>query len=754
MLDTVARKLVAHRKLVLGLVIALTVLMAGFTVTVRFDSSIEIWFLASDEELVRYNAFIDRFGADEIAVIGVFADDVFAPPVMAAIDRISQAAKDAPHAHRVRSLTTTRDFVESPDGIDVPALVPQLPTSAAQSAAIRARAMDSKLIEGLLVSGDGRAAAVVVELAHDGNTFEGKTALVRRLREIAEAEATDGIETRLSGTPVFDETLFRYNERDINLTSPGLILLVILGCWLIFRQVAAALLPLGVVIVSVVWTFGLMGLCQADLTILSSALISLIMAVGVADSIHILSAFQKLRADGVDREEALVQSISKMAVPCFFTSATTAAGLLSLLISQLAPVREFGVFAAFGVMMAFVFSMLLVPTVVGLVRPVAPAVLERRRTGRFSRLLARLGSVSPGASRVIVVASLCVVGLSVWSATQLKVGVNPIEWFRVDDPARVDIEAIDQALGGSTSLEFLVRAPNQGLQTPENQQRLYDFERWLESRAAVTRALSSADVLERVHALLKPPDDTSTLPDAADKVATSFLFVEDTEDFHAIVKEDYSVGRMTARIRLSEASEIVDDLPAIEARLAEVFTDDALSVEMTGYAKLMGKMQQYLLDSQIRSLLIAFAVITLLMIALLGSWRLGLFAMIPNLAPVAVGLGVMHWLGIGLDPGSVMIGCIALGLVVDDTVHTLIALRRGLAAGLDLDAAVSAAIADAGHAVVLTSAILAGGFAFMLMGSFTPNMNFGGVSALIIVTALLADLVLLPAALRVLKPAV
>jgi len=178
-----------------------------------------------------------------------------------------------------------------------------------------------------------------------------------------------------------------------------------------------------------------------------------------------------------------------------------------------------------------------------------------------------------------------------------------------------------------------------------------------------------------------------------------------------------------------------------------------LKVTPTGFIKLMGDMEHYLFRSQVRSLLSAFVAITLMMFVLLRSLRLGAFSMIPNLVPILLGLSFMAVAGIALDPGTVMIGSIALGLVVDDTVHFLVRLRRNVDRHA-LEDAIAATMKQTGRPIVVTSIALGAGFAVMGLGSFTPNVAFGIVSAIVVILAMLADLVMLPAALLVLQPKV
>jgi hypothetical protein len=177
-----------------------------------------------------------------------------------------------------------------------------------------------------------------------------------------------------------------------------------------------------------------------------------------------------------------------------------------------------------------------------------------------------------------------------------------------------------------------------------------------------------------------------------------------------------------------------------------------MAVTTTGYSKLMAEIESYLVASQVRSFAAAFALVVVLLGLVLRSARLALFAMIPNVVPIAMGLGFMAMAGIPLDPGTVMIGGVAMGLVVDDTVHFLVRLRRHVASGGSLDEAVRRSLDQAARPIIATSITLAAGFGAMVAASFSPNAHFGVVTAVVIVLALIGDLIVLPAALLWLRP--
>jgi uncharacterized protein len=760
--------MVRRRRLVI-LIIGLISLVAGlFATKASFDSSIEIWFLENDPALVSYRNFLKRFGADEITVIGVFAEDVFKPDVLATLDRITKAAEKAPHAYRTRSLTNIRIFAwEEPPtdeggddedavggGIAIDKLIKTLPKDLAAAADLRKRTLSNTLLVDNLVAKDGKAAAIVIELSPEGNTFEGKIEQLDAIREILAKEKHPGVTYRLGGSPTLDDAFLKASEEDMTLLAPLGAFLVILMTFVVFRRLSSAMIPLTVVLFASIWTVGLMGALGYKFNIVSSALISLLMAVGVADSIHVLAEYYRQLMNGEEREEAVRRTVAHLITPCFFTSITTAAGLAALLTSDLRPIREFGLMAAAGVLFAFALSITLVPAILQYVKPPPERFFERQREGRMAKLLVLMGRPTSAVRVFVVGISVALTVAGAYVIPDLKVGANALNYFREDAKIRVDSLAIDKALGGSTSVEFLVRTKKKGgLKEPKFLKRIDEFSRWIESLHGVTRSMSVLDSLKEVNRVLNGGKTSAAkLPTSRQMAAQYYLLLEGEDDFDKMVQEDYSVARLTARVSMTDSGYLAHELPAIAAELENRFNKDGLEFVMTGFIKLMSNMEIYLLDSQIRSFSVAFVVISLMMLLLLRSFRLTLFALIPNFLPVFWGLAAMVVLKIPLDPGTVMIGSIALGLVVDDTVHFLARLRMHLKGGAELSDAIARTMNETGRPIVITSVILAVSFAVLAFGNFAPNAHFGVVSALVIIFAVLADLILLPAALLMIRP--
>jgi hypothetical protein len=529
-----------------------------------------------------------------------------------------------------------------------------------------------------------------------------------------------------------------------------MLLSILAVTWFVFRRLASAILPLLVVTIALLWTLGLMAAMGWRFTMISSILVPLILAVGVADAIHVAARYSARTASGDSRTQAIRTSFSQLLRPCWLTTATTALGLLSLLVSDLQPIREFAVTAAFGVLAAFLVSITMLP--IALTLPDPPRRPSAYRPGLALHWIA---AASYRHRTGIVVTAIAVATAAAWMATRVEVVLDPLSWLPEDSDFRSQTLEVDSAFGGTLAIEFLLTTAPRGFGEPAALRRLESFQAWLLDNTSIRRAQSVADLVKEGTRIARDAGaEGYTLPRTRVITHTILEGMQNEDEFADWLSLHWSTARISARLSLAEARYLVDELPAIEQKIVEEFAGSGIDVAITGQAKLVGDMQHYVVDSQVRSFSVAVAVVALLLILQLRSFGLGLLAMIPNLLPILVGLGGMAVLGIPLSPGTVMIAAVAMGVVVDDSVHVLAAYQRHAQTGDDRLAAIRHAVTDVGRPVVITSLLLATGFLVLVFGSFEPSRQIGQVVALVVVTALLADLLLLPALLSFLPRSV
>jgi predicted RND superfamily exporter protein len=728
-----------HKVGVILLLTSVTALFGFFAAQIEFDNSIETYFLESD--LRDYNRFLDEFGTDEIVVVAFRDEDVFTVENFALIDAISHDLERLPHVRRVISLTTAEIVSGKDDSVDFQDLMPALPSTPEELATIRSRTFADPII-------------LAAEIDHIIGEFDYKTALLEQVRSLlAEHESRTGKTFSIAGTAVLDDAVFRYTQRDQTMFFPVMIAIIVFVMYGMFRRVATTFLPLAVVVIAVIWTYGFMALLGYKINVISTIIGPLLMAVGIADSMHVIADYlQEVSQPNASRIESIERSFGNVLGPCLMTTLTTMLGLLCLLSADLVPIRQFGVVAAFGVLSALLVTILLLPILLAAIPLSRVVSRERIQNGHFTQLLGWLGEWHAARTALVLLACALAVAPAVYSLRQITIGTNSLDYFRRNDPVRLGTEWIDRSIGGTTSLEFLIEADaDDALTDPALLERMESFQTYLRSVPGITKVFSVTDMLKTLNrAFHGGAEDAFRIPDSAGAVAQELLIVEGSRDLDALLSRDRSRARITARVAMDASRELAHDMPKVEARMHQVFGND-VEVTATGIVHLMHQMEGYLLSSQIKSFGLAFVVVTLVMAVAFRSLKLGGLAMIPNLLPIVCVLALMPALGISLDVGTVMLAGVALGLVVDDTTHFLYRLKEERRRTADTRAAIGRAMSLAGRPIVFTSIVLSLGFSVLVFGSFNPVTHFGVLAGMIVMLAVVFDLVVLPALVGALR---
>ena len=740
------RLLVARPWAVLAAVALITALACGSALSTRVDSSTEMWFLDGDPALADYRGFTRQFGSEEAIVVGVVArdgKDVFETSALAVIEDLSAALESAPWVSDVASLTRTDTIGSDAEGI---VIAPATTGSRSLGAGtLRERVLTDPLLVGSLVSPDGRLATVVGRLDPAGANLEGKSALRAEAELIvARTEAATGHRLLLGGTPVMEPTINLQAQSDIVRSVPLIFALLVLAIYAVFRRLLVVALTLSIVGIALAWTLGLMAAFESPLNLVSSALIGLIVAVGIADPVHFYSEFESRARAYEGHFDAIRQSLRAMIVPCAFTSLTTIAGLLAFSGSDLGPVREFGFAAAFGVAVALLVTLTALPA--------ALSVLPRRFSVPSSSSLKSIDGLLVAAAdfairrRGVLVGSAgaVLVGAAIaWST--LEVAVNPLTFLPPSSPLRQATVVLDEGLGGTTTLEIVAETSAGEALSPRAVDVVARIESWLARQPGVGFVRSALVTLRSLNSAVTGVAGAS-LPTSPEGLAQLLVLIEG-ESLDAFVDPGRSSVRISAPVQLTGSGTVHEWRHELDTFLDGLVGDDVQAIVVTGYVHLISKMEEYLISSQLSSAAIALVVITIMMTIVLRSPRLGLLSLVPNVLPVAGAIGAMGLLGIPLDPGTVMVSAIALGIVVDDTVHFLVRYQRLRAAGEDVDAAIRETVLESGRPIVVTSLVLSASFAVLVVADFSPTVHFGAVLAVTVLMALPADLVLLPAVL-------
>jgi predicted RND superfamily exporter protein len=774
----------------LALMLALTGGLGAQLPHIRVDNSDDAFLHPSDPERVRYDRFQAQFGTDDRITILVEPTAVFDIAFLERLREFHHAIEsEIPYVDEVDSLLNARNTRGEEDELIVEELLEDWPANDAELALVRQRVLDNPLLAGTLVSHDeqltvlqirpftystrgddpsaefGDNALAGFDEDEGGGAFEHPPYLtpeegremVIALNALRERFHAPDFQIYMVGGPIMEYTLNYTLQRDVSIFMPLSILVICVFLGVLFRRVSGVVLPLTVVLSSLVAAMGCMVLLDIPFSVTLNILPAFLVVVGVSDSVHVLVIAYQAVAAGRSREEAIVHALTHSGLAILMTSVTTAAGLASFTVAALQPVAHLGIIAPIGVLIAMLYSVVMLPALFVLwpmrMQPVSPAdaALDSRNT-LSARLLVRLADAVTSRPKTVLAVAGGVLLIGLPGLLRVQFSHDGMRWYPEDDPVRISAQLLDDHFHGTSSLELLVRTDREnGLHEPEVIQRIQAaMDHSLEQRVGgrdVSLVISITDVVKETHRALNENDPAFyTLPDDKLLIAQELLLFENsgTDDLEELTDTGFSMARVTIMTPWVDAMVFPPFLAELREQLEDVL-GDSLTFELTGGSMIFTQIFRSVIITMARSYVLALLVIAPMLILLVGNLKRGVAAMIPNLIPVYLVLALMGWTGIPLDMSTLLIGGVLLGLAVDDTIHFMHKFNRYLEEYGDATRAVHETMATTGNALLFTSMILSCGFLVFCASYLNNTYWFGLLISFSAAVAFLADVTVAPA---------
>jgi len=589
----------------------------------------------------------------------------------------------------------------------------------------------------------------------------------------------------------------------------GMVLVINILLWTLFHSASAVVWPQIAIGISALFVVGTLGWLGLESSTLISLTVMLIIAVGVADCVHVMSSYVYFRRDGYDHEPALSKAYGKTGLPILLTTITTMAGMGALTITGMAQFVMFGITSAAGVFLAFLYTIFLLPTLMDLwhpmpneksqvaqlgpklgwrlwlsylVWPVAmlfklmwlllwPVRFILRRSGLqwllsgiwLQDLLDKIPAFVQQYKHAVNFGFVSLFVVCLYGATQVKVDSNIAELYREGSPLRTAYTIVDEHMMGTGSLEILVdMQQSDALMQAGILQTMDRLQRHIENKYSqhVIRTNSLADLVKDTHAIMQDGSDVyKTIPN--DNLAVSQLLYlfnsSNPEERRALVNDDYSQSHISVQLRNAGSSEYAEFFELVQIDIKEAFAVyeqqyPNMDVHVTGTLAMMMRLMDDMSNNQFKSLALAMVLISGLLVLTLGSVQAGLMSIIPNMIPATLAFGLMGLMGIPLDTDTLMIAPLIIGIAVDDTIHFITHYRMALAKHSDMRMALVDTIKEVGQAVTFTSLVLGCGFFMLSFSNYLGLAKVGAFGSLAIFVALLCDLLFFPALIMVFKP--
>jgi len=758
--------------------LALTLQLPGLTV----DTSSESFLRADDPVRITNDFFEQQFGRKGQVLIALEPDEVFAIEFLETLRSLHADLEGVPQVAEVTSLINARSTFGRDDELVVEDLLETWPGTKAELADLERRVLANPLYSNHLVDGGGRLTTITVELdtfsalagtvgpidelaapdsAEDvrgGAVFltpEEEIAAVARMREVLARYQGPNLQIHLTGAAAYHQAFMSIMKRDVitYLALSGVLVAVML--LVLLRRIAGILLPMLVFTLALLCDAGTMAVAGVPITLPMQILPTFLLAVATCSTVHILVIFYRTWTKDCSRADAIAHALGHSGLPVVMACLTTGGGLLSFVTSDLAPVGHFGVFGPIGVIYVLLFTLVLMPALLAVI-PMRPSLPRERERGlsMVDRALLAFGFTATRYPWAVLGCSLALALLGGWGTSRLYFSHDPISWLPEDQEFRQATEFINDNLQGSITLDALLETKQEnGLYEPELMSRIAllhaEAEGLEQAELRVGKVISVADIVRETHQALNENDpDFYRIPGERALIAQELLLFENSgsDDLEALVDPQFSMANVTLKLPWVDGVQMNAFIDLVEERFTEVIGDTA-KLTLTGGTVVFARTFDAVIRSMAQSYVLALAIITPLMMLLIGSLRGGLISMVPNLFPILMTLGLMGWLGYPIDFSTVLMGAIVLGVAVDDTIHILHVFQRYFDRSQDVRRAVRETLLSTGRAITFTSIVLAIGFGSFTLSAMSNMVALGFFASFAVVVAFFADVLIAPALL-------
>ena len=753
-------------------------------------TSIESMFTRHDPRLSDYQRFRSQFGRDEEIVLLITSPDIFSLEFLTTLKQFHEDLENSvPLLNEVSSLANA-PFIESVDsGVRVTGFLDKLPRTQEEVLQYRQRGYSYPGYQNQYFTPDGKHAIVAIKtqavsaLSADGQRLRAyargvpgaekhprpaeqqsisqveNIAVIGIVEAVIKQYQSRDFSIAFSGTPVHQyhvEPMVRSNLRKMCI---AIMLVPVLIMPFMFGRGTGAFLPQVTAILGFTIALGSMALMSVRLSLTSSMLPSILLSIGLTAPIHFLVVYYKYQKR-VGKFRGIIATLKHSGFPITMTSITTVAGLLSFSFSDIAPIAHLVNFTIIGILAILVFTLFTMPAFLSILEVVEGAEkgeskYEASIYNRTLLALGRLGITRPYLVLILFLSSTLLVGFNIpW----LHFSHNQLHYFTEDSDFMQQVRLIETQVGGFRALEVMIDTQRErGVIDHDLLQAIEQLDSHLrlqtdnQGRAYIGRTRSLVDLIKEIScAATGQIQSPCLLPEDEPSLAEQFDHINriTPDALQKYTDADLRIARLTAMMYWRDAARDVDFIARVRKYAATLF-NPGVNVAVTGVAGINSGIINAMMTSLAVGYSAGFLLITALMILAVGDVRLGLLAMIPNLLPIIIGLGIMGFLNIPLNTYNLIGGSIAIGLAVDDTIHFFHNFRRYYLRSGDISFAVSETLGSAGRALLATTLILVFSFWMRLYSDLKVISDFGLVLGFALLVAFLADVLLAPALLRV-----
>ncbi len=729
-MESILKKILKVPYLVFIVIAATTVfLFLPMKDNTRMETNLDKYMPADHPAFIYSDKAEEWFNIKDGIIIAVEnKDGVYNTGTLTIVKQLTKKLQKMPEIERddVTSLYTADNIIGTEDGMDVRAFFKKVPKTKEKLEELRQKVLTNEMVYERLVSKDETVTVIIAEINDDVFTQEFYNKILAVTKEFENNEN----KMYVAGRPIVEGTLALLGPEDMKRMVPIVLLVIILVLYLTLRSVKSTVLTMLVVFISTLWAFGLMALVNIPIYSVSTMIPVMLIAIGVADGIHLYSHLQLYirKHPETTKKEAVVDMLRSMWKPVVITSVTTAVGFISLLTSQVYPIKYFGIFTAFGVLAAMVFSLVLIPAgimIFGLPKT-KPVKDNKKHNNKFAYDFAEKVLKH---KTVTLFITIILVAVSIIGITKVWIDSSFLEKFEKDSDIVLTDAFINEHFGGTSTINLILDSQEEdAFKTPEILRIVDKMQDVVEGKLQVVgNSFSLADYLKRMNKVMHADDEAyNTIPDSKNLVAQYLLLYEmsgDPDNLWKVVNYNYAKLNVTFQLKSDNSKAINSALEVIHT-----FEDDfkkhgiTMNYAGSGYKALV--FTDLILEGQIMSLIMTLIIVIILLAIMFRNIKLGLIGSVPILITAAISFGLMGWLGIPLNTTTALLSSIAIGIGIDYAVHFIEQYRINSVSNDKLVTA-QKTMAHSGRAILFNAIVVIAGFLVLLFSVFPPNRELG-----------------------------
>lgn len=722
---------------------------------IRTDFNLENFFPEKDPVIENYSYLQEEFGSDDnIIMVGFENDSLFTEKVLRDLQAITDSAVQIPHISDVQSLWSAQRIHNDPNKLTFEPYLDNDSLFTEHLEGIKSDLIKDPIAEGFLINHSGDVTAFYLTIEKGANNYESREKIAEQLNNILRPYQQK-YDFKISGIPHYRNQYVHYLNQEMVFYIALSSVLIIFLLWGLYRSFTGVAIPILIVWITILFTLAIMQLSGGYFEVMSSTLAPILLCVGIADSIHMISKYDDALSQGFNRNTSIKEMISTLGKATFLTSITTAIGFGTLVTSEIVPMKRFGIYTALGVMIAFTVTILLLPSLLSVLK--TKHIFKNKSTFFFNYLDKILRSVNQfNRTHYKKITIVTFLGSLLISSGIYLVKVNG----KVFDELGENTEPIQHArffeenLSPPFPVEFIIDTGEEnGITDPNFIRGLENFTSYLKSQKETARVISFNTLLKQIHLAMAPGKaKIDSLPGTKSLISQYLLLFEMNNEnlLQKVTDFSYQKIRIATQVYDVGSYRINQLRDEFQTRLKSQFPE--ADITTTGTTILSASINNKIVNSLFTSIALAFVLISIIMAFLFRNIRMVFISLIPNILPLLITAGVMGFTGIDIKSSTAVIFTIAFGIAVDDSIHYLARLRVEMRRGKSLEEALSQTTRRTGKAIIVTSLILLAGFGSLLTSVFTHTVQMGLLVGLTIFSALIADLFLLPSLFYWIKP--